>query len=218
MRSSVWVLVAAGCSSGPALYRPDCEVEEVVLAPDEVSPLGFSPEDAVGWYGASDTVEVTWTGRHSRTPASDVFELALGPLTGDARWVSNVPARADVDPSRCSLFDRVELVREARIATADGGVTGEGTATFSLLRLDLAGTRIVASAADVTLDDARWREVDLALDADLAPPEQMSVVVYRDGYEGAGIVAEGPNYSVSVWKCDENRTSDCLDWRSTSLP
>lgn len=218
MRFVVLVLLAA-CSGGQAYpwggYTDPCEGESTVLSSSEVSELGFSADEAVAWYGDEAILDVTWVGRHSRTPATDAIVVTLGGIEGEIVQTLATPARADVTEDFCARMDVVAFTRLASFATEDGEVSGDGTVRFELADTSFDGARITGHAPDVTLSDARWIEVEKVVNDHLSPPDRIYLTVGRDRDTGdrAAIGVNSPNYLVDVWKCDEQIKGECADWR-----
>ena len=93
-------------------------------------------------------------------------------------------------------------------------MVGLGTLSYSAASVDRDRIEIEGRTETLELDPARWLQVYDAVGEDLEPPERVSLFVGRyDHYDYASIGAEGSNYHVSVWKCDEQLKGECADWR-----
>ncbi len=203
MRQFIPLVVAlSGCQGGWGPYYVPCSQESVVLAPDEVSTLGFSADDAVAWFGDSAEFSARWTGRHSQSPESDRFDVQLGAIEGDVVELSHKPTRAGVSKKECAAYDFVAFNRASTIATADGGVNVEaGFTSFSMRELSLATTEVSFGGA-ATLSDARWDEVLVHFAAPRDSPVELYLQANAAISDYAAIVVDGDG-SMSVWKCDE---------------
>jgi hypothetical protein len=214
IRCGAVFLFAAGCTTYPIIAELDCSMEEEVLAQADTSHLGFSADDAVLWYGDADAVEVTWTGRHSRTPATDTFDVAIGALDGDVVVLRNTPVRNRLTEAECAARDRLVFTRTAAMSSQTGDVTGAGTLQFQLAELAVGSATISGAAPALTLSDTRWLEIEKALADELPPPTTISLWLHSDPTwgEAVSIAAEGPTYTVKVWNCDDQR-GECAAWR-----
>jgi hypothetical protein len=213
---NAWMLALAGCGGGYAMgpYIDPCSTTVNVLAPDQPSTLGFSGDEAVAWFGDTASVHVTWGGRHSQYPRTDTLVVALGAIDGDVQE----SLRAGVDPAddaSCAAESTVSFARVATFATADGEVSGAGLMRFTLPQLELATASISGEAADVVIAAPRQAEVDReTAEAGVAPPDSMGLYLgHQPTFDYATIAADGPNYVMKVWNCDEQISPGCADWR-----
>ncbi len=199
-------LLLSGCFSGGGPYIDPCEWgEPVQLAIDEASPFGESAQDLIDEYGDGDEIAVTWTGRHSQTPPSDIITVSYGEV-GPEIWYQDATATNPDNKGMCDDADTLWFERAATVETADGAVSGVGVAGFAWNGETL---EVDVSSEAVTLSEARWIEVEKALGTSLPSPDFAFVYLYRD-YVGIGV--DGDGYSVNVWKCQESKKGDCVTW------
>lgn len=208
------LLPLAACTSGPYVYELPCDVEALTHAPSEVTHLGFSADEVGTWFGDAVVFDVRWTGWHSQSPPGDVFDVTLGPITGEIMAAKNTPIRQRATAAECAAWDLVTFAREATLASRDGQVSGVGEAWFELGAMDVDRLAFGVSVAPATLSDERWAEVARHLDDDLVPPEQAVVYlrVAPDGASHASVAVEGEHYQVNVWNCEEQHRNagDCV--------
>jgi hypothetical protein len=214
----------AACTGGYAPWTyTTCTAETTSLAADVPSALGFSGDDVAAWLGAEVRVDAEWNGRHSDTPPSDQFVVTRGALL-EAVFTDYAVSATQTE---ASCPDTFVVTFEVALTSADGAVSGTGTLSASFLEgaasaplgpAALDGATFNLEAADATLSDERWAEVQLHLDAGLPPPTSALVALYHaeSRFDVAQIIAEGDGYSLAVWKCDEQLADDdCVTWTLT---
>jgi len=200
----ILAILLAGCTELPIIDT--CNYEgRLDLEPDEASPFGLSAADLSAERGDVDHASVLWTGKHSQTPAGDEIDIAYGEISNVVfdDWSPTEPQYREACEARVGIsFERV-----ATLSSEDGGFSGVGTATFTQLGDEALSVEVRSDA--VELSDARWAEVDRVLDASLPPPDN-AYLAMGEAYVGLGV--DGDGYQMSVWKCDEAKKGECVEW------
>lgn len=181
-------LLLIACEPGPEpnVQYPYCQDAAVALAPDEVSPLGFSGEDWLAAVSGSFTAAGTWTVDGATTDVT----VEVVP-TGTVSFVDSepvYPTEGTVPAIGVVCEDRMEVSADVTVTTADGafaeafsgpftGMTGaEGTARAELDPEALTGTWTTTgydtSAADV---------VRLAVDVHTGSAPSGAVSLHTEG-------------------------------------
>ncbi len=123
---STWVIGCAstGGQTGDETGEP-CRETPSVLALDELSPLGFAPDQVLATTGASSTAPVTWLTRTAFTygPESGSSSISFSLQYKGARYVAS-EARPSQTMALPICTDRVELDVDVTCTTT-GGALGE---------------------------------------------------------------------------------------------
>lgn len=121
----VLLLVAAACAGGQTGEESTeaCKEESTVVALDESSPLGFSPNQVLANTGTSATAPLRWlsTSEFSYGPESGTSSLDLQLQVKDARFVKS-EARPSQTMALPICTDRVEVEVGATAVTASAAL------------------------------------------------------------------------------------------------
>lgn len=119
------LLVAAGCAGGQTGEESteSCKEESTVVALDESSPLGFSPNQVLATTGISATAPLRWlsTSDFSYGPESGISSIDLQLQVKGARFVKS-EARPSQTMALPICTDRVEINVGATAVTAGGAL------------------------------------------------------------------------------------------------